>query len=362
MSGRLSAVDAISPAFHRMKDQLFAPFRFRYWMRMAVVCLLTGETTGGGGGGGGFNGLQMGPTHDGGKRLEFLGLANWPSHISPELLVWVALGILALVMFGLLMIYVASVFRFILFDAVLNNRCDLGEGWRRWQREGTSFFLWQIGFALASVAALGLLLGGPCYAAWRMGYFQHPDKHFIVLILGGATLLAVFIGAVILLALVSVFSKDFVVPIMALEGKGVMDAWRQALPVMSREKGQFSIYIVMKILLAFGAALMFGIADFFVVLMVLIPLGILGVAVYFIAQAAGLGWNPLTVSMVIIAGGAALFVLLYLISLVSLPAMVFFEAYSLHFYGARYEPLGRALSPPPPPPVPAPGMVPAPIV
>ena len=342
-----------------MKVQLFSPFKFRHWLRMAVVCLLTGEATGGGGGGGGFNGVHLPPTHDTGGRLELLGLAKLPQNFTPEIILWVVLGILALVMFGLLMIYVSSVFRFILFDSVLHNRCELGAGWRRWQREGSSFFLWQIGLAFGAVAALGALVGGPCYAAWRLGYFQNPDKHFVALILGGAGLLMAFILAVILVALIAVFAKDFVVPVMALEGIGVMDGWRRTWPLMSREKGQFTVYILMKIVLAIGCALLFGIIDFFVVLMFLIPAGILGVALFFLGKAAGLTLNPLTVGLAIVFGGGVFFVLLYLVAFVSLPAMIFFEAYSLHFYGARYEPLGRILSPPPPP-QPPPAIVPVP--
>lgn len=360
MSGKLSAVDAISPAFSRMTAQLFGPIRFRHWMRMAVVCLLTGETTGGGGGWGGANNFNFPPPSD--SRPGFVSLADLPFKQFPEFLAWAAVGVMALILFVVVMIYISSVYRFILFDAVLNNRCELGKGWRRWQRQGTSYFLWQIGFGLASVAGIAVVVGGPVFAAWRAGLLRHPDQHLVVLIAGGIVLLALFVGVVILVALVSMFAKDFVVPVMALESRGAMDGWRRVLPVMGREKGAFAFYILMKILLAIGSALLFGILDFFVILMFIIPVGILGVALYFVARGAGLVWNPLTVGLVIVAGGAVLFLLLYLISIVSLPAMVFFEAYSLYFYGSRYDLLGLALSPPPPPAASVPpAMAPVPI-
>src|ERR1035437_1309423 len=53
MSKPLSAVDCVSPALAQTKKQLFAPFQSRRWLRLAVVCILTGEFAGGGGGGGG---------------------------------------------------------------------------------------------------------------------------------------------------------------------------------------------------------------------------------------------------------------------------------------------------------------------
>src|SRR6187399_2363260 len=39
----LSAVDVISPAFVRMKQHLFKPFRFSQWVRLAIVGFLAGE-------------------------------------------------------------------------------------------------------------------------------------------------------------------------------------------------------------------------------------------------------------------------------------------------------------------------------
>jgi len=38
--------------------------------------------------------------------------------------------------------------------------------------------------------------------------------------------------------------------------------------------------------------------------------------------------------------------LVFAVALISAPALVFFEAYALEFFGSRYEPLGRALRAP----------------
>ncbi len=45
----LSGVEAISPALEETKRQLFKPFRWGRWTRLAVVSFLTGEMAGGGG-------------------------------------------------------------------------------------------------------------------------------------------------------------------------------------------------------------------------------------------------------------------------------------------------------------------------
>src|SRR5437667_11842853 len=46
----LGPTEVIGPAFERAKAQLFAPFRWGFWWRMASVALFAGEI-----GGGGFN-------------------------------------------------------------------------------------------------------------------------------------------------------------------------------------------------------------------------------------------------------------------------------------------------------------------
>jgi MFS family permease len=361
MSGRLSGIDAISPAFERTKKQLFAPFRFGHWVRLAVVCILTGEVTGGGGGFGGGSNLNL-PTPPRRPETGLLSQLGLPSNLSLDFLAWALVGVIALVLLVLVMIYISSVFRFILFDAVLKNRCHLGEGWRRWQRQGSSYFLWQIGFGLASLAAFGIVIGVPIFAAWRTGLFSNPDKHFVLLILGGVVVFALFVLVILLSALGSLFAKDFVVPVMALEGRGVVEGWRRVFPMLGQEKGAYAVYVLMKILLAVGSALVFGIIDFMVVLMLLIPVGLAGIAIFVFAKTQGITWNALTIGAVAAAGAIVIFLLLSVVAFVSTPVMVFFQAYSMHFFASRYFPLESALaSSEPPPPAPPSALAPVPI-
>lgn len=207
------------------------------------------------------------------------------------------------------------------------------------------------------------MIGGPIFAAWREGVFRNPDKHFAFLILGGLAVFCLFLGVLILSAIGSLFAKDFVVPIMALEDQGVLDGWRRVFPMLGQEKGAYTVYVLMKIVLAIGGALLFGLIDFLVVFAMLIPLGIAGVAIFIMAKGAGMTWNPLTIGAVAVAGTVAVLLIISVIGFISTPAMVFFQAYSMHFFGSRYTRLGEALSVPPAPPLLSPLTTdPAPIV
>jgi hypothetical protein len=77
-------------------------------------------------------------------------------------------------------------------------------------------------------------------------------------------------------------------------------------------------------------------------------------------MAAGLTWNLYTITLAVVVGSIVIFSLLYLMSLVSVPAVVFFPAYSIHFFASRYPALDALIHPappvvlPPPPPPDAP--------
>lgn len=161
-------------------------------------------------------------------------------------------------------------------------------------------------------------------------------------------------------ALVAVFSKDFLVPVMALEKVGPIDGWRRLLPMLRAEGASYAAYVGMKIVLALGAAIVFGILDFIVILVLAIPGVLVVIAVAAIVGSLGLTWNPLTIALAVVLGGLALVALLWLIAMINVPVAVFFEAYPLLFLGARYPALGALLHPAPPPAPPAPTSAPAP--
>lgn len=360
MPDRLSGVDAISPAIERTKRQLFAPFRFRHWIRLATLCLLTGEMTGGGGGGVTGLNLPIPKTNQGGRSL--LNPAEWPNQVDPrliEFLPWIVAGVVVIFALALVVVYVASVFRFVVFETVLYDRCELMNGWRRWQRQGSSYFLWLIGFGLACFLAVIVLIGGPLYLAWLAGVFSQPGEHIALLVLGGVLLFLLAATLILVSAVGSVFTKDFVVPVMALENVGVLAGWRRVLPMLAADKGAYVVYVLMKMVLAVGSALLFGIVNFVVLLGLLVPVGILGVVIVLVASAAGLFWNPVTISLAVIAAGAVVTALIYVVAFVSAPAMVFFQAFSLHFFGSRYPLLGDRLALTTPAPNPLPIVPPA---
>jgi len=346
----ISAIDAISPAFQHTKGQLLQPFRVAQWAKLALVGFLAGELSSGGCN----SGFQL-PSHTGGgQRFVDFPLPN----VNPMLFAsLIALLIVLAVVFWILFLYVSSVMRFILFDSVIAKRCEIRRSWARRQGAGLRYFVWQILFLLAMFVGLTVLVGIPAALALAAGWLKDPRQHVIPLILTGMLLFFVVMSFILLSLVVHVLTKDFVVPEMALENISAIEGWQRLLPMLKSEKGSYAGYIGMKIVMALGTAVVVGIISFIVILVLLIPVGGFGVIAVLAGKTAGLTWNLYTITLAVVVGCIVLAVLLYVMSLISVPAIVFFPAYSIYFFASRYPALDALLRPPPPiapqiPPVP----------
>jgi len=334
-------VDTITLAFQHTKQQLVQPFRFGQWTRLAVVGLLAGEA----GSGGGFNFPTNFPHQTGTSRhLLDTGFGSIDPAVYAGL---IAVLVVSGLVFGLILMYVSSVMRFILFDSVLAKECHIREGWSRRQGPGWKYFLWQLGYTLATLAGMAVLLGIPAAVAYGMGWFSQPRQHVLALVLGGIVVFFLLFIFFVAAAVIHVLTKDFVVPQMALEDIGAVEAWRRLWPMMQMEQGGYAAYVGMKIVLAIGAGIVIGIASVILGLIVAVPTVGLAIVAVITGKTAGLTWNAFTITVAVVVGCVLLAVFLYLLALIAVPAIVFFPAYAIYFFAPRYRALSLVLYPPP---------------
>jgi hypothetical protein len=341
----ISAVDAIDPAFQHAKNQLFQPFRFGQWARLAVVGLLAGELGSGGGCNGNFN--IPSSTHRQGGTEQFLSqdwlklLGNHPVMSASLIALLVLVGLGLIVLFT----YIGSVMRFVLFDSIVARECHIRKGWAKRGREGHRLFVWQMILMLVSLLVFVIVIGIPAGFAWSLGWFKHPSEHMLGLISGGILLFLVFLAAILVFAVVHVMTKDFVVPQMALESITAVEGWRRLWLWVKAEKGGYAGYIGMKIVLAIGVGIAIGIISIIVLLAILLPTGFLGAMIIMSAKSAGATWTAYTISLAVSAGLIVLAILVFALSMISVPAAVFFPAYSIYFLAARYPALADLVWP-----------------
>ena len=347
MPNRASAMESLSPAFARTKQLLFRPFRFGLWARLAVVALVTGEA---GGVGGGSSIPNLNNNRGGEDQLagaaRFFGLPGWEQMQPYAGLIAVGLAVGLAVL--LLWVYSDCVYRFILLDAVVSGRCQLREGWRRWREAGRRYFVWVMAFGIGSFAVVGVVAGIPAWLAYRAGWFDKPQQNLGVLIGGGILLGLLVIAIVAILAIIDMLGRDFLVPVMAFEDVGVIDGWERLLAMMGAEKSAYAVYVLMKIVLAIGSGIIFAVINLIVILILLIPLGLLGLAGYFIGSGLGITWDLSTELLLGAVGLLAIAGILYVVGFVYAPGLVFFQSYTVEFFAPRYGPLGSKIFPPSP--------------
>src|SRR2546422_11665779 len=141
------------------------------------------------------------------------------------------------------------------------------------------------------MVGLTILVGIPATFALAVGWLKQSSQHMVPLILGGVLLFFMVMTFVVLWLVVHVFSKDFVVPQMALEDIGPMEAWRRLLPMLKSEKGGDAGYLGVKIVMSVGAAGIVGIAAMIIILLTLIPIGGVGGVVGFVGKSGGVHWD-----------------------------------------------------------------------
>ncbi|HEY3927679.1 MAG TPA: hypothetical protein VGL89_04855 [Candidatus Koribacter sp.] len=342
----LSATDAITPAFRHAWQQMFKPIRFAFWWRIAVLGLFTGEFAGGGGFSPPSFPAQSGGTH---RSNPFPAQLGWftPTHIIEI----AALGAVVVIVLTLIFVYINSILRFVLFDAVLHANPRIGEGWRKWRQQGRQFFTWQLLLALAGWMLVFVCLLLPLFflfTSHHIGFWFMDAIAVATLVLG----FLVMVGLGLALNIAAVLAKDFIVPMMALEGITWQEGWRRFRIISAGHAGEYVIYLLMKFVLRIAAGILHTIAMLIPIFILMIPAVILIIAGVAIGAGSTAVVKALLITVGIIGGVILFLVFLALSALAGAPIAYFFPAYSIYFFAGRYEPLGRIVFPPPPIPPP----------
>ena len=333
-----SAIDVIAPAFEHTKQQLLKPFSFIQWARIALLAMATGEMSTGGG----CNSLRVPssfpttlPNTHGQDNFLGTGLPDWVRGIDPALLgtlLMVAIGGAFVLM--IVWVYVSSVSRFMLYETIVRRYCEMGPAWDRWYSQGMRLFWWQLALMIFSVGLSVVMLFPliiPLWQALKSNGAVAPGFFLAFL-----PFLALFFIFSLIMLLVGVLTKDFVVPVMAVDGVGVVEAWKRLLAMMKADAPNYAGYLGMKIVLVIGSGIIFSILIGIASIIIMIPGAIIGVAAFIFIKSAGLGWNAVTITIVIILGTLIFAVFLYVIALICVPVAIFFPAYAMYFLAERY--------------------------
>jgi hypothetical protein len=287
----ISYVAPLRRAWARMKGILFNPFDLGKWLVIGFSAWLA-RLAGGGGGGGTRLNLSRDQTASLHVR-QFLRGAWEHLRAHPHWLVLAIIGVVAVAVIGLLLLWISSRGKFIFLDNVVHDRARIAEPWRRFAQRGESLFLWRVGFLLACVAAFAVLGTVAVVGAGGFSGFGFASvRATTITVLAG--LAAVVLG--IACAFVSLFLDSFVVPVMYKDGIGAAEAWRRFVPWIERHLGVFLLY----------------------------GLFVLGLVIV-------VGTGVIVVGLMTCCVGLLLVVLPYVGTVILLPFLVTYRAFSLEF-------------------------------
>ena len=314
-------------AFYDTADLLLRPVDAVRWLKLSVLCLFLG----GGTPSAAFNWSLGSLPGDIGFR-EFIGRVRETvmAHV------WlIALATLAAA--GLLVgtLYLRSVFRFVLVDAIARRDVHLRSSLRETRKSGRSYFRWLLGIVLG--VSLSLLAGGILvYPYLRAAAAEGMRSPSFWAILVAILVVDILIGLIV--ALVVVLTDDFVVPIMYAEGLPLLPAWAKLVPKLRAESASFAVYV----LLRFAVAVATSVAALFLLFPLLLGLFsgaiISGALAVLTLHFFGFywSWNPLTVSLTVAAFAMLISLVLAVLSVVAMPAQVLIQDFGLCFIAARF--------------------------
>ena len=331
-----SAADAVAPAVQRTKTFLFSSFRWGTYLKLCLVALITEGL-------GNFrsSGNAGAPPSNQGPSI------SAPLDLTPG---WIALMIAASVFFVVLcciLYYWITRLRFAYFYCLIHNTREIRPGWRLLGLQAARFFWLNLAVGACFVLLIALI-GLPFVAGfWRL--FReaqaggHPDVGAILSFV--LPLIPIVILVVLGVILADVILRDWMLPHYALDNASAAQAWAAVWECISKEKGQFLAYALLRVILPILAVIAVAIVLIIPTLILAAALGVIELGIHSAfagaTGAAAVAGLFLQAFFGVIGFGFALLASVC----VGGPLSTAIREYALLFYGGRYQQLGDILAP-----------------
>lgn len=304
----MDAVDNLGDAIDVTRNFL-TPIRASMWLKLAIIVLFVSSL------GGGFP--AGAPTGD--PQVSDAGVdeATDELDITADELV-LALVMLAVIglAFWLVLGFIGAILEFVFIKSLVSSEVHV----RQYARDNLGRGIHLFGFRVAVSLGAGLLVAGPPVLLYVSGVGLDAVGPVTVVAFFGYALL---VG--LLYAVVRRFTSEFVAPVMLLQERGILDAWRRYWQTLRDNPGEYGVYLVLIWILQFVGQIAAG----FVIAIAAIVLAIPFVIAMFVLFLLGpIGW-----AIAVFAGIFAFLLFLLLIGLVWTPLETYFKYYALLVLG-----------------------------
>ncbi|ELY60127.1 hypothetical protein C491_02465 [Natronococcus amylolyticus DSM 10524] len=300
----MDAVDDLGDAIAATRNFL-TPVRAGLWLRLAILALFVGGLG---------TGFPSAPTGDVGPAAE---QAPGPgAEAIPEeaiLAAVVAVGFLLLLWLGYAL--VAAVMEFVLIESLRSETVRV----RRYSNANVGRGIRLFGFRVALIA-IAALVGATPVVASILGLGGIDGTTGVV---GLAALFAV--AVYLAYAVINRFTSEFVAPIMLLEERGVLSAWRRFWPTVRANWLEYVVYLVLVWIIQAAVGIAVSILMLIAGIIVAIPFIVIAVLLFALGDVGAI------LAAVVVLTGILAFVLAAL--LIQVPVVSYFKYYALLLLG-----------------------------
>lgn len=324
---------------------LFKPFSLKKWLFLLLIAVLAGNIGGGNGGGGGrrpkkAEAVQQQSTTDR-FDTELIGedyltsdstysnqIENGRSTLAS---VAIGIGVLFTLAIVVLFTWIGARFKFIWFNAIVNNDASIKEPFSQYKTEGGSLFRFLLILLLMVLGFFGLLALWAYFSGVSAGVFVNgATPSFGEAFKTFALPVLAFVIGFIFLIILNVCIDHFVVTIMAMEHCLFKSAWGRFINIARENRRDFLLYFLVLI----GLRIVAGIITFLIALVCLLVILIVGallLGVPYLLIGLLLKAKLLYIIFAIIVGVPLLAAVILLFMGIGLPFSVFFRNFSLYF-------------------------------
>jgi|GEM_PF-2527465 len=270
------ALDNIDEALQDSKDKLL-PFDLVTWAKLAVIVFLTGQVTGGpsyinpGLGSGDF----AGPDYDNGMQNDYspdveasslemsqIGNVEAPENLTGFDAAYAVLFAVGVALFGLLLLitYITSVFRFVMFKSMIDD-VRIGHA-KDFLGEGLQYLVFRWITLVATVLIIGL--GAGLGVALGLSFNIYG-------VLAGLGIGAVVLTGVVAVGIIRWIAFNLALPEMVRNDSGLSHALEKSFSEVRDQLGEVAAFWLMKLIIGIGLGIATLTVIFPVFILLLIP-------------------------------------------------------------------------------------------
>lgn len=317
------AIDNLSDAIDVTRDFL-TPFDLWMWVKLAIVVFFIAGMGFGNPASFGGDFSSVTEIEDEGEPAEEVDAdVEELTGLTEGELVGIVLFVVALVvLLVILFAIVGALMEFVFIESLRSMEVHV----RRYSKENLWRALHLLGFRFVVSILFGIvgIIGVVVIALLTIGTLEELAAVSIGLMIGGILLA---IGYYMLYAVVMRLTTEFVAPIMLLEERGILSAWKRFWPTLTGSWKEYLVYVILIAIVQIALGIAVGILALIAGVIVAIPVLILAAIPFFV-----LGGTP----GIVLAAGVGIvgfLVWLLLASLFEVPVLAYVRYYALLLLG-----------------------------